>query len=304
MFDAQSGSFLPPSNLDKILRRDAGSLFDRCIVAAEIHDNAFTHAAQLAVIDSARRLGVESDGRPLMVGFEQFYTSHNDVLRRFVASGGSMTVDDLLQATDWDNTWGFDSTLYRPIFNYCQEHGIEMVGLNLPSKVTSFVAQNGIDALPPQIQSQLPSDMDFNNNQHFNHFADLMMKIAGSHGGGPHHFESQNNADGSGEVSTISAMLKRYYEVQVLWEEWMSYSAARCLEQFPDHRIVTLIGSAHVEERVGFPDRLEKRVRERPFTIVPRPVDWLSLQDDSYSIPDIYGPEENVADLVWYTHMA
>lgn len=279
VFDTQSGSFVPPSCLDEIFRRDAGSIFDRCIVASEIHSNKHTHDAQLAIIDSARRL---EDGRKLIIGFEQFYRSHDKYLNDYVNK--QLPLSDLLDVTDWNNTWGFDYKLYEPIFEYCQNYNIAMHGLNVPSTLTSAIARIGVEGLPIEVQNLLP-DMDMDNKIHFKLF-ESMINSSG-------HF-SNNNGDGD-------ETLKRYYQVQVLWEEWMSQSAANSLKLNPGARLVTLIGSGHVEARVGFPDRLEKRLNERPYTIVPRPVSWTN--DDGYFTPDISEPATGVADLVWYTRL-
>ncbi|CAN8062592.1 unnamed protein product [Agarophyton chilense] len=275
VFDAKSGSFVPPSALGRLLRRDQGSQFDRCIVAAEVHDNMRTHAAQLAVIDSARRM---ADGKQLIVGFEQFYRTHNHLLDRYVR--GILSVNSLLQVTDWDRTWGMDPKLYIPIFEYCRIYGIPMVGLNIPRQFVLHVSQLGLDGIPEELKEFLPDKMDFSNREHFEHFKTLM-------------------SEGHGEQIRNKAVLDRFYEIQVLWEEWMSQSVAQSLKSNPESRIVALIGSGHVEGRYGFPDRIEKRCSERPYTIVPRPVAW--ERDDGYSLPQIDEPERNIADLVWYT---
>lgn len=263
--------------MDALLRRDAGAAFDRCIVAAEIHDNILTHNAQLAVIDSARRM---SDGKKLIVGFEQFYRNHNPLLDDFVQ--GNISTNTLLQKADWDYVWGFDPSLYTPIFEYCRFHKIPMRGLNVPRPLVSYVTKLGLDGLPTEIKPFLPQEMDFSNQEHYDHFVRLM-----------------TNGHGLSHGTAEKGVLDRYYQVQVLWEEWMSQSVALSLKDKPDTRMVALIGSGHVEGRYGFPDRVQKRCNERPYTIVPRPVAW--THDDGYYMPNIPSPERNVADLIWYT---
>lgn len=277
VFDAQSGSFIPPSALDGLLQRDSKSLFDRCIVAGEVHNNERTHEVQLAVIDSARRI---RDERPLTVGFEQFYRSHTKHLNAYV--NGDISLDTMLERTDWANTWGFDSELYKPIFEYCRAYRIPMCGLNMPSSVASVVGRLGLSGLPENWKQFMPDDMDFSNHDHYNHFVKLVRK--------------SHNVGHSPEAD---AQLQRYYEVQVLWEEWMSQSVAHSLKMDPNFRMVALMGSGHVEGRFGFPDRLQRRCNERPYTIVPRLVEW--TDDNGYAMPKIASPDVGVADLLWYT---
>lgn len=277
LFDAQSGSFIPPSALDGLFRRASRSRFDRCIVAAEVHDNERTHEVQLAVLKSAHRI---KDGRKLTVGFEQFYRSHSPYLDAYVS--GEIPLEQMLELTQWENTWGFDFELYKPIFEFCREHGLCMRGINIPAYVAAEVGRVGIEGLPKDIKDRLPSGMDMANTQHYEHFVRLI-----------------GNTHGMGDSKESIEKLKRYYQVQVLWEEWMSETVAYFLKSSPNARVVALMGSGHVEGRFGFPDRLQRRCAERPYTIVPRLVPWTS--DDGYTMPKITRPDVGVADLVWYT---
>lgn len=274
LFDTRNRSLVPPSHLQSLLKRDAGSLFDRVIVTGEIHDSVNAHTAQLAIIDAARNL---PDKRPVIIGLEQFYRSHDHFLAQYV--DGKISLEELMDCTKWDTTWGYDVSLYQPIFEYCRKHSVPMCGLNVSRSVTEKILQVGISDLPFTIKRSLPSDMDFNNAQHYKHFRDLVL---GSHDLGPH----------------ADAVLSRYYQVQVLWEEWMSQSAANILKSHPGSRFIGLLGSSHVERRFGFPDRLEKRIHERPYTIIP--VTYLGdSSEDSFGLSV---EDSDIADLLWCTH--
>lgn len=277
VFDVQSGSFIPPSALDDLFRRHTGSRFDRCIVAAELHDKQRTHEVQLAVLQSAHRL---QDGRKLVVGFEQFYRSHSPHLDAYVA--GDISLHLMLERTQWEQNWGFDFELYKPIFEYCRAHGICMRGLNLPGALAAEVARVGIEGLSQDVKNYLPSGMDMANARHYEHFVRAM-----------------GNTHRLGDSNEVIAKLGRYYQVQVLWEEWMSETVAHYLENSSNVRVVALMGTGHVEGRFGFPDRLQRRCEERPYTIVPRLVPWTN--DHWYTFPNIVRPDVGVADLVWYT---
>lgn len=284
VYDARSGSFVPVSAVGALLRRDVGRTFDRCIVAGEIHDNLCTHAAQLAVIQHARQL---PDAMPLTVGFEQFHRVHDPVLAAFVQ--GRLGLSAMLERTRWHTTtWGFDHKLYTPIFEYCRLHRIPMVGLNVPFEFVRQVGAYGFDGIADELKQFLPDNMDLHNKEHYRHF----IKLMGWDGPG---VATSNIHGGPG----LQLSVERYYQAQVLWEEWMSQSVAMSLSQRPGTRMVALIGSGHVEGRYGLPDRIERRCNQRPYTIVPRPVSWVS--DNGLSMPDILRPETDIADLVWYT---
>lgn len=284
LYDVRSGSFVPVSAVGALLRRDVGKKFDRCIVAAEIHDNICTHAAQLAVIQHASQL---PDGMQLTVGFEQFHRAHNHILDAFVQR--RLGLSDMLNRTKWyTTTWGFDHKLYTPIFEYCRFHRIPMVGLNVPFEFVRQVSAYGFDGIPDALKEFLPDNMDLRNKEHYKHFIELM-------GWDGVNFAADDVHGGR----KMQRLVERYYQAQVLWEEWMSQSVAMSLSQRPGTRMVALIGSGHVEGRYGFPDRIEKRCKQRPYTIVPRPVSWNFYS--GLSVPDIPRPETDIADLVWYT---
>lgn len=281
LYDAKSGSFVPVGSVGQLLRRDLGKAYNRCIVAGEVHDNICTHQAQLAVIESARQL---PDQLPLTLGLEMFYRHHNPILRDYVQK--RITLEEMLWMTDWNNTWGFDAKLYAPIFEYCRSHDIPMFGLNVPFEIVRMVGIYGLDGVPEKIKRILPDNMDIENRNHFEHFMKLM-----GWDGGPTLTLHGHSAD--------QKSVMRYYEAQVLWEEWMSQSVALSLYKYPQTRMVALIGTGHVEGRYGFPDRIEKRCNQRPYTIVPKPVSWDA--GNGFAMPNINTPERDIADVVWYT---
>lgn len=281
LYDAKSGSFVPAGSVGQLLRRDLGKAYNRCIVAGEVHDNICTHQAQLAVIDSARQL---PDQLPLTVGLEMFYRHHNPILREYVQK--RITLEEMLWMVDWQKTWGFDFKLYAPIFEYCRSHDIPMFGLNVPFEIVQMVGAYGLDGIPDKIKRILPDNIDTENRDHFEHF----MRLMGWDGGSTLSLHGHSADEES---------ITRYYEAQVLWEEWMSQSVAISLNQYPETRMVALIGAGHVEGRFGFPDRIEKRCNQRPYTIVPKPVSWDA--GNGVPMPNITSPERGIADLVWYT---
>lgn len=280
LYDASSGSFIPPSSLETVLTRDRGSLYENIIIASEIHDNSRTHAAQLAVLDAVRRT---SNGRPLVVGFEQFWRAHNPFLAQYAR--GKIGIEELLRVTQWGATWGYDPALYAPILRWCRVHRVTMVGLNVPRRLVSFVSQFGLQGLSPELRAFLPTDIDTSSEAHFQ----LFQRLLGM---------SQNtlvtrNAD-------MRETVWKWFEAQVTWDEYMSETCSLAIKDNPGANLVALIGSGHVEGRVGFPNRIEKRMGERPYTIVPRPVNW--VLEEGHAMPDIIRPEKNVADIVWYTN--
>lgn len=280
LYDSTSGSFLPPSSLTTLLKRDRGSLYQNVIIASEIHDNSRTHAAQLAVLEAVRKMNGD---RPLVVGFEQFWRAHDPFLEQYTQ--GDIGLEALLRVTQWGNTWGYDSALYAPIFRWCRVHRVKMVGLNVPRRLVSFVSEFGLKNLTPELRAFLPVDIDTSNEAHFV----LFMRLLGL---SPHLLNTRG--------ADMREMVWKWYEAQVTWDEYMSETCMNALNNDPGAKLVALIGTGHVEGRVGFPNRIERRTGERPYTIVPRPVGW--VKSEGLPMPDIEKPERGVADIVWYTN--
>jgi uncharacterized iron-regulated protein len=281
LYEKASGSLLPMSALPAVL----GKADRRCILLGEVHDELECHAAQLHALETLRM----QTRRPLVVGFEMFYRQHTPVLTAFI--GGKLGLDEMLRRVDWQNNWGFPAALYSPLFKYCRQHRIAMVGLNVPSVLVRFVSQVGLAEIGerfPQLRELLPSDIDTTNAEHRHHF--LRSMGLGSKGA--------NVPAAHIQVSESSERMDRWYQSQCVWDSVMAESLAAELARDPQACVVALVGSGHMETRTAIPDRTQKLSGVRPFSIVTRPVGWVDMGGVSY--PDILAPETG-SDLVWYT---
>jgi len=216
-------------------------------------------------------------GRPVVVGLEQFHRQHTPHLDAYV--GGRISLPRLLALTDWAHTWGYPAALYTPLFRYCRAHRVRMVGLNAPAALVAAVARGGLDSLPASVVPYLP-EMDLGSRPHFARFAAKMSAM----GGGAHHGGGGGAEGGRFDLQ----VLRHYYEAETLWDEYMAESAAEVLAADPAVRLVVLAGTAHVEARDGLPERVERRVGGRAFTVLPTSVRWASAAGTS--VPDIDAP--------------
>ena len=80
-------------------------------------------------------------------------------------SAGEIDETVLRRDTEYDQRWGFDFSMYRPILEYARNRGIEVVALNAPKELAFAVAKDGIDALAPELASDLP-ELDLENADH------------------------------------------------------------------------------------------------------------------------------------------
>ena len=99
-----------------------------------------------------------------------------------------------------------DFNHYSKILAYARQHGIRLVGLNVPFGFVSAVANNGLDGLPASLKPYMPT-IDRGNERHFARFERDVRLVPG----GP-------AVDGT--------TLAHWYEAELLWEEYMAQSIA------------------------------------------------------------------------------
>lgn len=236
----------------------------RVIYVAELHDQASHHAVQLQVLDGVAQ---RSEG-PVALGMEMFLTAHQPILDRWVA--GELDEAAFLKAVAWDETWGFDFALYRPLLLYARDRGIRVVGLNVERALSHAVAVQGLDGLSPEMRARLP-EMDLGVAAHRAYFEAAM-------GEGVH--EGMN--------------IDKFYQAQVLWDEAMARAVAEAMAapDGPQHMVV-VAGRAHVEYGFGIPERAARRGAEPFRSVLP-----LDLQE---ARPLRETLEDGRADFLWLT---
>src|SRR5438876_8797123 len=157
---------------------------------------------------------------------------------------GKFNEDDFLKESDWKGQWGFDFSLYRPIFDYVRKHRLRLVGLNIPRDWVRTVGKGGPNALPEDAKSQLP-ELYLGNEQHKQVFNALI-------GGHP---MTGNNM----------------YAAQVLWDEAMADTAIKYLQttSVTDNTVfVVLAGNGHLMYEQGINYRIARRTGMDGVTVI------------------------------------
>lgn len=111
------------------------------VLLGESHDRADHHRWQLSVLAGLLAHRVE-----LVVGFEMFPARADPVLADWVAGG--MDEATFLPRVGWDRVWGFGAELYLPLFHFCRQHRLAMIGLNCDRDLVRQVGANGWEAIP------------------------------------------------------------------------------------------------------------------------------------------------------------
>ncbi len=109
-------------SFDNMMDMVAGS---RLVYVGEAHDNLQAHQAELRIIeDLARRFPGQ-----IAIGMEMFRQPQQAILDRWTQ--GRLSELQLLEATNWLKTWGFDFGYYRAILDFARDQHIDVVALDL-----------------------------------------------------------------------------------------------------------------------------------------------------------------------------
>jgi uncharacterized iron-regulated protein len=235
----------------------------KVVYVGERHDRAADHGAQYGIL---RQLHNEEPA--LAIGMEMFQAPFQETLDRW--SRGLIDESVLRRDTEYDERWGYDFSLYRPILEFARNRGLEVVALNAPREVAHAVAMSGVDKLDPELAASVP-ELDLDNAEHralFDEAFDI-----GDHG--------------------AADMVDRYYEAQVLWDETMGARVAEALgRDGGPAKMIVFAGRVHVQRGLGIPDRAAKRGAV-PYVVV-LPVTESELKSE------LKRPaEERSADFFW-----
>lgn len=117
------------------------------VLLGEQHDRADHHRWQLYV--AAGLLA----HRPIVMGFEMFPARVDPVLAEWVA--GALSDSEFLEQVGWGTVWGFPPELYLPLFRFCRDMRVPMVGLNVARDLVRATGAQGWDALPEALKEGL-----------------------------------------------------------------------------------------------------------------------------------------------------
>lgn len=204
------------------------------VFVGEIHDIPAHHRDELAVI----RAFHEAD-TPLAVGLEMFRSDSQEVLNSWAA--GKLTVEKFLPAyyDNWQMSWSY----YRDIFLYARDHGIPLVGLNIPDGISKKVARQGFASLTAKEKKLLPPGISCNVDARYMDF--IRQAYAG-------HRRSDR-------------AFVNFCEAQMVWDKSMAWRLMDYHKEHPATTVVVLAGIGHswkrgIPEQVGMESKLSYRV--------------------------------------------
>ena len=179
------------------------------IYIGETHTSRADHLLQLMIIEA-----LHTRNPNLAIGMEMFPRSSQDALDRYIQDS---SVDEavFLRESRYQQVWGYDFRLFRPIFTYAKKHRIDVIGLNAErNTVSSVFKSNGLGNLTPEQRSGLPADRVLDMDG----YAERLGETFSFHG----------------SMAEDSGSFHGFIQAQAIWDETMAESIHDYLPQESD----------------------------------------------------------------------
>ena len=223
----------------------------RVVLLGEVHDNAAHHRWQLNVLQELLRgLRGQADGRRMVIGFEAFPRGTQPVLDRWVA--GELGDEAFLKAVDWDRIWGYDASLYLPLFRLSRDERLPMLALNVGRETVRAVSSRGLDSVPVEGREgvSLPAAPSAA-------YLEWIYDIYAGH---------RRPGD---ILSRGDTAFTRFAGVQVFWDGAMAQSLFAAASRDPSALVVGIIGSGHLRNGWGVRHQLMALGQPSVVTLLP-----------------------------------
>lgn len=240
------------------------------VYLGETHDSQADHNAQLQILQA-----LYAQNPNLAVGMEMFQRPFQSALDQYLA--GEISADELRQASEYDQRWGFPWEFYEPIVAFAKAHNLPVIALNTPTEVTRQVARTGLASLAPEQFEWIPplSEISTDNEA----YRELIRPI---------YEEIHQGRTGAGDSFEF------FLQAQVLWDETMAEAIAQFVRANPERQLVVIVGQGHLVYGYGIPDRVARRLHDLPNvsqqTVLLNPIAEFNT-----------GADEAIADWLWHT---
>lgn len=215
------------------------------VLLGERHDRADHHRWQLHVAAAL------AGHRPVTLGFEMFPARVNPILADWIA--GKFEETEFLAAVGWKEVWGFPADLYLPLFRFCRDMGVPMIGLNVRRELVRGVRLSGWDQISDDLKEGLnrpvPSSAAYRK---------LVFDLTG--GARP---------DRSA-TSPSDPAFDGFLAAQEAWDRAFATRLADAARQDPSRLAIGIIGMGHLQFGGGVSWQLRDLGIEDSFVMVPK----------------------------------
>ena len=234
LYDLKTGDRVP---FDTLINRIVNTKA-RVIYLGEVHTSKEIHDFQMKVI----RALYERDSN-VTIAYEMFQQPAQEYLDAYVQRKIHEVV--MLYKARWHETWKYDIGLYRDTWLFAREKKVPMLAINVPDNFRKKAKKMSYDRL--RKTPFLPRDLQEPDSTYVAQFKKMMGKHA--------HFDEKT--------------LNRFLKAMIVWDEGMAYAIAKYMKREPGRRVIVLVGSGHVYNRLGIPSRVERMTGEKGVVVIP-----------------------------------
>ncbi len=145
---APAGSVFDTSGAARTWNEALADLASATVVAVgESHDSVADHNLQAEVLTA-----LAARTPKLAVAFEMVCYEDQAVLDSFMSGA----LSEAGFAVWWKKNWGYDYSLYKPIFDAAKAAKLQAFGLNAPIGLVKAVSKGGLSSLTPADRARLP----------------------------------------------------------------------------------------------------------------------------------------------------
>ncbi|HSP81010.1 MAG TPA: ChaN family lipoprotein [Myxococcaceae bacterium] len=264
IWDVRRGQWVEEAELREALAQA------RFVLLGERHDNPDHHLLQAELVRS-----LTGSGRRPALAFEMLDTEQQPAVDAALARSPGEP-DAIARAVAWESSGWPDWALYRPLFAVGTEHGLRIIGANLPLSQVKALIGRGSEALEPELRARLgldeplPEDVARAMRQemheaHCGHLPETLLEPM--------------------------ALAQRARDARM---------ADRLLEMATDDGALLITGAGHARTDRGVPAHLARRAPGLPVLSVA----FLEVSPEARE-PTDYAPEDTGGrlpfDYVWFT---
>lgn len=216
------------------------------VLLGETHNSKEDHLWQTHTLAGLHALHPD-----LVIGFEAFPRDVQPALDGW--SGGALSDTAFLDASRWDEVWGYDADLYMPLFDFARQNRLPMKALNVDRKFVSRVGRDGWAAIAEGDREGLgePAPASPAYREH----------LAKIYTATEEHRRQISGGDNPEETAAELPVLQqpgfaRFVDAQLTWDRAMAEALAKASKDTPNALVVGVLGRGHVEYGYGVPHQL------------------------------------------------
>jgi uncharacterized iron-regulated protein len=220
----------------------------RVVLLGESHEVEEHHRWQLQTLAA-----LHAHHPSLVLALEMFPRRVQPALDRWVA--GELDEVAFLRESDWRNAWGYDASLYLPIFHFARMNRIPMVGVNVERSLVSAVGDRGLAAISAAEREGVGDPALALTAYEDDLFESWRVHLP--------------PGEAHGDVRRSNPGFRRFVEAQLLWDRAMAEGIATAADRRPDAVVVGLMGQGHVKHGWGVPHQLRSLGYGTSLTLLP-----------------------------------